>query len=47
MYSKVVCVVDFEIIGIELFVEVCEVGICDVDILFKMIDDWSLWLCGV
>jgi exodeoxyribonuclease X len=46
-HSKIIRVVDFETTGSEPPAEVCEVGICDVDIDDRSIGDWKSWLCGV
>jgi len=47
MQSKVARVVDFETTGFEPPAEVCEVGVCNVDVEAKSIGDWTSWLCKV
>ena len=44
----IVRVIDFETTGVEPpDAQVCEVGICDVDIEAREIRPWRAWLCGV
>lgn len=45
--SKVARVIDFETTGFEPPAEVCEVGVCNVDVETKYIGDWTSWLCRV
>lgn len=40
-------VIDFETTGIEPPAEVCEVGICELDLEAKAVSDPRSWLCGV
>lgn len=40
-------VIDFETTGLEPPFQVCEVGICDVDVDARTVGDYSSWLCGV
>lgn len=44
----IVRVIDFETTGVEPpEAEVCEVGICDVDVITRSIQPWKSWLCEV
>lgn len=40
-------VIDFETTGFEPPFQVCEVGVCDVDVVNKSVGDYKSWLCGV
>lgn len=44
---SIVRVVDFETTGFDVTDQVCEVGICDIDVSSKVISDHKSWLCGV
>lgn len=43
----IIRVIDFETTGMEPPAEVCEVGVCDVDVTTCTIKPWRSWLCGV
>lgn len=40
-------VIDFETTGFEPPAQVCEVGVCDLDLEAKSVAPWTSWLCGV
>lgn len=44
---SVVRIIDFETTGVEPPAEVCEVGLCDVDVIAQSVSEPRSWLCGV